>query len=1053
MKTIIEAANSRSRTVIIGLLVVIIAGIVSYQTIPKENEPAVDVPFIFVEVFLEGVSPEDSERLLVRPLEQELQAVEGVKEMLGSGSENRATVTLEFEPDADVDKALSDVREKVDLARAKLPPSAEEPRVMQVKFSRFNPMLVMLLGGDAPERTLNRLARSLRDNISGLPGVLEVNVVGVREEVLEVTIDPLLLESYSLSPNDVLGFVESNNRLVAAGALQGEQGRFAIKVPGVIQEPDDVLNLPIKVEGDRVVRFKDIASVRRTFKEPEGYARINGQPAVAIEVVQRGKSNALETIDNVKEIVNRSAETWPPGVTLTYSADKSFFIRKNMSALMNNVITAVSLVFIVLIGVLGMRNALLVGVAIPGSFCAAFFIMNITGATMNMVVHFSMIIAVGMLVDGAIVVTELADRRMAEGVHRRRAYTEAAQRMAWPIIASTATTLVAFLPLIMWPGFTGEFLKLMPLTLIYILTASLLMALIFVPTLGSTFGRPGLFNEKIRRDLLAAEDGDLNSIGGFTGRYLGVLQRAIDMPARTLLAMIVILISLFFAYGRFGAGIEMFPKVEPSTASVDIRARGDMSVAEKDRLVRQVEERIYGIEGVRFAYVKSGSTGRGAAPDMIGSVRINFANWRDRRPAAEILAEIRERTADIGGIVIETRTRQEGEQEGKKIDIELSAVSMEALQDAAVRLREALETIPGVINAEDTAPMPGIEWKLKVDRTEAARFGADVSLVGTVIQLVTNGIKVGEFRPDDADAEIDIRVRFPQDKRSLDQLNELRIPTQQGNVPIGTFVTREAGDATRTIMRTDMRRTMLVQSDLLDGYLVQPVLEQLMAQVPDLNLDPSVQMRIKGSAAEQEEAMGFLGKAFGLALALMAMILVTQFNSIFQSLLILSAVVFSTGGVLLGLLVTGQPFSLVNSGIGTIALAGIVVNNNIVLIDTFNQVRKEFPDVREAIMRTCAQRMRPVMLTTVTTVLGLMPMAMAINVDIFNRELYFGGPGTQWWQQMATGIAGGLLFATMLTLLLTPAMLMLQANVSRWIRERRDAFRGDSSADESARSA
>lgn len=1050
MKSIIEAANSRSRTVLIGLLIIFVSGIASYQNIPKESEPEVDVPFIFVEVFLEGVAPEDAERLLVRPLEQELQAVEGVKEMLGSGSENRASVTLEFEPEADVDKALTDVREKVDLARAKLPPSAEEPRVMQVKFSRFNPMLVMLLGGDAPERTLNRLAQSLRDEVAGLPGVLEVNVVGIREEVLEVIIDPLLLESYSLSPNDVINFVEGNNRLVAAGSLRGEQGRFAIKVPGVIQEPDDVLNLPIKVDEGRVVRFQDIATVRRTFKEPEGYARINGQPAIGIEVVKRGKSNALETIDNVKAIVEQSRGTWPPGVSLTYSADKSFYIRKNISALMNNVITAVSLVFVVLIGVLGIRNALLVGVAIPGSFCAAFFIMNITGATMNMVVHFSMIIAVGMLVDGAIVVTELADRRMAEGIHRRRAYTEAAQRMAWPIIASTATTLVAFLPLIMWPGFTGKFLKLMPLTLIYILTASLLMALIFVPTLGSTFGRPGQFNEKVRRDLLAAETGDLNSIGGFTGQYLGALKTAISRPTVTLITMIVILISLFFAYGRFGAGIEMFPKVEPSTASVDIRARGDLSISEKDALVRQVEERIYGIDGVRFAYVKSGDVGRGSAPDMIGSVRINLTNWRERRPASEILAEIRERTADIGGIIIETRTRQEGQQEGKKIDIELSSTDGEALRDAAIRLREALETVPGVINAEDTTPMPGIEWKLRVDRTEAARFGADVSTVGTVIQLVTNGIKVGEYRPDDADTEVDIRIRFPQDNRSLDQLNELRIPTQRGNVPIGTFVTKEPAYATQTIMRTDMRRTMLVQSDLEDGYLVQPTIEALMAKVPALNLDPSVEMRIKGSAAEQEEAMGFLGKAFGLALALMAMILVTQFNSVFQALLILSAVVFSTGGVLLGLLVTGQPFSLVNSGIGTIALAGIVVNNNIVLIDTYNQVRKQFPDAREAIMRTCAQRMRPVMLTTITTVLGLMPMAMALNVDLFNREFYIGGPGTQWWQQMATGIAGGLLFATFLTLLLTPAMLMLQANISGHLRARRERRRQNTGGTQTA---
>ncbi len=1044
MMNIIEAANSRSRTVLIALAVIMAAGVVSYNTIPKESEPEVNVPFIFVEVFLEGVAPEDAERLLARPLEQELQTVEGVKEMVASGSENRATVTLEFEPEANVDKALADVREKVDLARAKLPATAEEPRVMQVKFSRFNPMLVMLLGGDAPERTLNALAQKLRDDVASLEGVLEVNVVGLREELLEVIIDPLLMESYNLSPNDVLNFVQNNNRLVAAGSLQGEQGRFAIKVPGVIQGPEDVLDLPIKVNQGRVVRFKDIASVRRTFKDPAGYARINGQPAVALEVVKRGHSNALHTIDEVKEIVSQSAKTWPPGVSLTYSADKSFHIRKNMNTLMNNVITAVALVFIVLIGILGIQNALLVGVAIPGSFCIAFFMLNITGSTLNMVVHFAMIIAIGMLVDGAIVVTELADRRMAEGLHRRRAYTEAAQRMAWPIIASTATTLAAFLPLIMWPGFTGKFLRMMPLTLIYILSASLLMALIFVPTLGSTFGRPGLFNEKIRRDLLAAENGDLDSIGGFTGGYLSVLKKVLARPAATLGVIVLILVGLYAAYGFWGKGLEMFPRVEPASAAVDIRARGDLSVAEKDRIVRQVEERIYGIEGIRYAYVKSGETGRGSSADMIGSVRLNFANWRTRRPAAEILAEIRERTKDIGGIQIETRTQQGGEQEGKPINIELSAIDREALKVAATRLREALEDIPGVINAEDTAPMAGIEWELKVNRTEAARFGADVSLVGTIIQLVTNGIKVGEYRPDDSDTEIDIRVRFPRDNRSLDQLSDLRVPTQQGSVPISTFVTREAGEATRTIMRTDMRRTLLVQSDLEPGTLVAPVLEQLMAKVPELDIDPSVQFRVKGSAENQAEAGRFLLQAFGLALALMAMILVTQFNSIFQALLILTAVLFSTGGVLLGLLVTGQTFSLVNSGIGTIALAGIVVNNNIVLIDTYNHLRGDFDTARETIMRTCAQRMRPVMLTTVTTILGLMPMAMALNVDIFAREIYTGGPSTMWWRQMAVGIAGGLTFATILTLLLTPALLMLQANVSRWLRNRRERARQQS---------
>jgi multidrug efflux pump len=1037
MRTIIEAATSRSRTVMIAFLVIIGAGIVSYNAIPKEAEPEIDIPFIYVEVTLEGVSPEDAERLLVRPLEQELRSLEGIKEMVSSSGENRATVTLEFEPDADVDKALTDVREKVDLAKAKLPTTAEEPRVMQVKFSRFDPMLVMLLGGDVPERALQGLAIQIKDEIAGLPGILEVNLVGVREELLEILIDPLALESYDLSPNDVLQFVENNNRLVAAGSMQGEQGRFAIKVPGVIESPEDVLSLPIKVDQGRVVRFRDIADVRRTFKDSTGFARLNGKPAVAIEVVHRGKSNVLQTIADVKEQIVASSEYWPPGITLTYSRDKSYYIKKNISTLMNNVATAVVLVFIVLIGILGIQNALLVGIAIPGSFCAAFFFLNVTGMTINMVVLFAMIMAVGMLVDGAIVVTELADRKMAEGIHRRVAYTEAAQRMAWPIIASTATTLAAFLPLVFWPGFTGKFLQFMPLTLIYVLSASLLMALLIVPTMGSIIGRPGLFNEQIRRDLLAAEDGDMMTIGGYTGRYLRFLEKTLNRPWKSLGVITLMLIGLFLAYGLFGKGIVLFPDIEPNNASIDIRARGDLSILEKDQLVRQVEERIYGIDGIDYIYVKSGTTGRGAAPDLIGSIRLSFRNWRLRRTANEIIAEIKERTDDIAGIIIEARINREGRQEGKPIDIELSSPNLAALKDAANKIRGALETIPGVENAEDTRPMPGIEWQLKVDRTEAARFGADISLVGTIIQLVTNGIKVGEYRPDDSDEEIDIRVRFPADKRSLDSLGELRIPSGRGSVPINTFVTREAADATRTIMRTDMRRTLLVQSDLKKGVLIAPVLEQLQAKMPELNLDPSVSFKTKGGAREEQETIAFLQKAFALALAMMAMILVTQFNSLFQAFLILTAVVFSTGGVLLGLLVTNQSFSLINCGIGAIALAGIVVNNNIVLIDTFNHVRKKVSSTKEAIMRTCAQRMRPVMLTTVTTVLGLMPMAAALNIDVINRDIYFGGPSSQWWKQMASSIAGGLVFATILTLVLTPCLLMIQANISQRIRDRR----------------
>jgi len=631
-------------------------------------------------------------------------------------------------------------------------------------------------------------------------------------------------------------------------------------------------------------------------------------------------------------------------------------------------------------------------------------------------------------------------------LHRRIAYPAAAKRMALPIIASTATTLAAFMPLVFWPGLIGKFMIFLPLTLIYTLSASLLMALIFVPTIGTLIGKPGHFNERTRHDLLAAETGDLSSIGGWTGRYISVMQAAIKNPWRVFAGITLLLIGIYVTYIGLGKGITMWPNVEPNQGSVDIRSLGDLSVNEKDQLVRLVEERVYGLNGVDNVYVRTGKTNQGAAPDQIGSIRLNFTDWRTRRPAKEIVDEIKARTDDIAGLVIEVRLPEEGPMQGKPINIEASGVSREALKDAVNKVRAEIEQYPGVVNAEDTRPMPGIEWRLQVDRAEAAKFGADVSLVGSFIQLVTNGIKLGEYRPDDSDEEIDIRVRFPAGSRSLDQLGELRIPTQRGNVPISNFVTREPAPATRTIMRTDMRRTMLVQADLEPGTQINTVLDRLTTELPNLDIDPSINIRFKGGAKDQEETMAFLIKAAGIAMGLMAIILITQFNSLFQAFLILAAVMFSTGGVLFGLMVTGQAFSLVNCGIGAIALAGIVVNNNIVLIDTYNKIHNAGMPAHEAIVRTCAQRLRPVMLTTVTTVLGLLPMALAWNVDLLNREFYTGGPGTQWWRQMASVIAGGLVFATILTLLLTPSLLMIQANLSRRFRARRAARKDEQSA-------
>ena len=1033
---VIELAMLRSRTVILSLLVVLIGGVVAYSTIPKEAEPDIEIPIIYVSIEHDGISPEDAERLLVRPVEQELRSIEGVKEMTANAYEGGANVQLEFDAGIDTKRAMQDVREKVDLAQAKLPGETEEPTVNEVKVSRFDPMLVLNLAGNVPERTLTTIAKDLKEKLEALPGVLEVNLIGTREELMEVVVDPLAMESYGLDQAQIISFVSRNNRLVAAGALHSEEGRFPVKVPGVFESAEDVLDLPIKAVGERVVHFKDIAQVRRTYKDAESVARLNGKPALAIEVVQRSRANIIDTIDEVNAIVDEERAFWPREIEIIASRDKSDDVNDMLSELQNNVLAAVLLVFIVIIGILGIRSALLVGVAIPGSFLMGILLIGSFGVTINMVVLFALIMAVGMLVDGAIVVTEMADRRMAEGDSRHDSYSRAATRMAWPIIASTCTTLAAFVPLALWPGTSGEFMKYLPITMIAVLSASLVMALLFVPTLGSIFGRTGANTEEARRNLAAAETGNLDDVTGFTGSYIQFLKRRLQKPSLNVAGVSALLVAVYAAFFIFGKGIEYFPDVEQPFGMVDIRARGDLSTEERDRLVRQVEDRILGMPEIKYLYAKTGSSDQGAE-DQIGSLTLNYVDWEARRPADEILADIQERTNDLVGIRIETRKPDSGPPMGKPIRIEFSSRFPEHLSDAVARVRALMELDADIVNIEDSRPLPGIEWQIKVDRAEAARFGADISLVGAMVQLVTNGIKIGEYRPDDSDDEIDIRVRYPESSRSLAQIDELRIPTGQGLVPISTFIERMPAQKVGTIRRTDMRRTLAIDADVAAGVLVDDVVRQLNATLSDLDIDPRVSFSFRGSTEDQQEDMDFLARAMMMALAIMAIILVTQFNSIYQAGLILTAVLFSTGGVLLGHLIMGKPFGVIMSSVGVITLAGIVVNNNIVFIDTYNVLRSRGEQPFDAILRTCAIRLRPVLLTTVTTIVGLLPMVLGVNINLIDRDVSIGAPSSQWWTQLASSVAGGLAFATILTLLLTPSLLMIQANVIRRWKERR----------------
>ena len=1040
MNNIIAAAVHHSRALLSILVLVLIAGLGSYLTIPKESKPDINIPIVYVSMHHDGISPEDAERLLVRPMEQELRTIEGIKEMRSRAETSNASVLLEFDAGFDVDLAMREVRQAIDLVKPDLPDETDEPTAHEVNVGLF-PVLVVTLAGDVPERTLLRLARDLQDELEAMPGVLEADIVGDRKEMLEVLVDPVRLETYNISQEELVRAVTRNNQLIAAGSMDTGKGRFAIKVPGLFENAKDVLDLPIKSVGDGVITLADITTVRRTFRDATSYARINGQPGVTLEIKKRLGENVIATIDEVRALVTERAKSWPVGVQVNFIQDESRNIRRMLDDLQNNVLSAILLVMIVVVAALGLRTAGLVGLAIPASFLFGILILDAMGLTVNIVVLFALILAVGMLVDGAIVVTEYADRKLAEGLHRKDAYILAAQRMAWPIIASTATTLAAFMPLIFWPGVVGEFMKFLPITLVMTLTGSLLMALIFVPTLGGLMGKAGSANKEVLAALAVSEGGDVRQLPGLTGLYARILWVLIRRPILVLLSAIVILISVYAAYFSQGKGVEFFPNVEPEQSLIHVHARGNLSTLEKDVLVREVEGQLMTLPGIRTVYARTGGSARGEdqAQDVIGTIFVEFADWDKRPTSAQLMADVRQRTAHLAGVWVEPREPDVGPPTGKDIQIEFRSRFPEKLAPLVAQFRDKLETIDGLLDVEDSRALPGIEWQVRVDRAQAGRFNADILTVGKVVQLVTNGIKVGEYRPDDADEEVEIRLRFPVQYRNIEQLDMLRVQTSHGQVPISNFVERSPQQRSGLLRRSDGQRVNKVQASVADGLLPDDKVNEIRAWMATQAFDGDVDIRFRGADRDQKEAAAFLQKAFGVALFVMVIILITQFNSFYHALLILTAVIMSTVGVMAGLIITGQSFGIVMTGIGVIALAGIVVNNNIVLIDTYARLVKSGMEPMEAVVRTGTQRLRPVMLTTITTIFGLLPMVFQINIDFVTRDISIGAPSTQWWVQLSTAVAFGLSFATILTLFVTPSLLALGARTSAFFARRKAA--------------
>ncbi|SEQ66106.1 efflux RND transporter permease subunit [Thalassovita taeanensis] len=1124
MTGMVDWAASRARMVMAFILVSLIAGGYAYWSLPKEGEPDIEIPALFVSVPFPGISAEDSETLLVKPMETELSDLDGLKTMSSTAAEGYAGVALEFEFGWDKTKIMADVREAMSTAEGKFPEGFDKYTVNEINFSEF-PILIINLTGDVPERTMAKVAQDLQDRIEALDAVLEAGIAGNREEMVEVVIDPLRLESYNVTAAELINVVRNNNMLIAAGEVETAQGTFSVKIPSSFDEPRDIYTLPVKINGQRVVTLGDLAEIRLTFEDRTGVARFNGSPTVALQVVKRKGFNLIDTTAEVRRVLDEASANWPEELKAAVSAgtsnDQSRVVGSMVSQLEGSVLTAIALVMIVVLASLGSRAALLVGFAIPASFLLCFVLLAIMGVTISNIVMFGLILAVGMLVDGAIVVVEYADKRIAEGEGPMHAYVEAAKRMFWPIVSSTATTLCAFLPMLFWPGVPGQFMGMLPITLIFVLSASLVVALIYLPIVGGLSGRLSRIFDRASQALKRrlpwwaraalvlpslylmfvgamqalnpayvlpgnvppmaglAVGGVLFLAGAFAasvtlgaaeikwtrnrikaghrrtpfGHFIKFITGNPVMPLVTIAAVGVFIAVTFTTFSENSKGVEFFTDSEPEQAIVYVRARGNLSLTEKDALVAQAEKIVLQHPGVLNAFAFVGDSGLdnntgGAQPplDTIGQVQLETIPWEDRRDRPDldgdlVIAELTQSLSEIPGIGVEILAQAMGPASAKPVHLRLKGDNWNDLLAATKLARAKFDETDGLELIEDTLPLPGIDWQIDVNVEKAGLYGADVATVGAMVQLVTRGILLDTMRVDSSDEEIEIRVRLPEDDRVLSTLDTLKVRTTDGLVPLANFITRRPVPKLAQIKRVDQKRYFDIKAAVTEGLSKSVVAKDGTTHAIPINANerteflttwlktdpfgPGIDWEWTGDQEDQAESGAFLAKAFGAALALMFIILLAQFNSIYNSVLVLLAVVLSTVGVLIGMLVMDQAFSIIMTGTGIVALAGIVVNNNIVLIDTYQEYSAYMPRI-EAIIRTAEDRIRPVLLTTITTMAGLAPMMFGLSLDFINGGYSINSPTALWWIQLATAVVFGLGIATVLTLVFTPSMLALR---------------------------
>lgn len=1026
-----DTAIKNRTTVGVLFILIIIVGAYSYVTLPRESAPDVDIPFVFITTTYEGVSPQDIETSITMKIESKLTGLKGVKDISSASNEGVSTIKIEFNPGVKIEDALQYVRDKVDLAKGDLPADAEEPTIMEVNIAEFPIMMVNISGPISIVRLkdiADRLEEAIEQNI---PGVLGVDVLGGREREIRLEIDPDLVAAYDLTVAELLKLVPSENVNISAGSLETAGTRFNVRVQAEFDEPAEVDQLVLAVRNGKPIYLTDVAVVCDTFKDRAGFSRLDGVESVTLSIKKRIGADIIPIADGVRKILAQARLRAPKGVEFKITTDQSKDIRLMLADLENNVMSGLVLVVVVLVLFMGWRSSLIVAMAIPMSMLISFAIIQLIGLTLNMIVLFSLIMALGMLVDNAIVIVENIYRYVELGYDRVHAAMKGTSEVAWPVITSTATTIAAFAPLLFWPGIMGDFMKYLPMTLIVTLGSSLFVAMIINPTICSLVSGGGRQKKHVRD-------------GIFIRGYRRLLDLSLHHRAVAIPLVFLLLAATVIIYGKFNHGVELFPHIDPKNAIVNIRCPQGTHINRSNSLARFAEKRT-GIIRDDLSYmvtnVGSSSGGEhaaifgdsGSSGPHVANLMLTFHDFEDRkRSSAEALEQLRKNITDLPGAEVKVEEQEEGPPVGSPITIRVVGEKFETLQEISEKIRRMIVSMPGVINVRSDFEGARAELSFRVDRRRAMLLGVNTAVIGNFLKTAIFGREVGIYRQ--FNDEYDITIRLPENQRTnIEDLLRLRVPNALGKaVPLSSLGYFKYISGFGTIRRLNQKRLITVTADNAKGTNSAEVLKSVQKKLNGFELPRGYKLEYAGEKEEQDKAGAFLLKAFVVAILFIVLILVAQFNTLSAPVIIMSTVLLSLIGVLFGLLICRMPFGIIMTGVGVISLAGVVVNNAIVLLDCTRQLQKKGMELIEAAVHAGVTRLRPVLLTATTTILGLIPMAIGVSFDFRAMEFCTRSESSQWWSSMAIAVIFGLAFATILTLVVVPTFYVSFNHLAAW---------------------